>query len=152
MNYFEVNGTTTGVQTAPYTLAYFTAATNQSLFVTAAKVTARSDATNEQIRLVFQRISALGSPTATAVIPRPLGDQDNAAAFSAAIEVTAGEPTYASNTEINEDSGPSVTGWRYNPVVDERLEIRGGDSWGLRLLQAATDRDYTVVIIVAEVG
>lgn len=138
---------------ATRTLMYITAPSNRVVEILSIAVTNESNTTNQQLECTLQRISTLGSPTGTGVTPTPTEQNDQAAASTVVGNITASEPTYASGTEIGREGWPSLGGYRFQPVPEERPVIAGGVSWGLRLInQTPTAFDCVVRIVFREIG
>lgn len=102
----------TGVNSSPRTLMYITAPSGKVVELIEAHVTIHST-TDGQIEVAIQRITTLGTPTATAVTPTPheLGDQ--AAGSTVAANVTMDEPVYTAGKFFNLQSQPSRSGWHW---------------------------------------
>lgn len=139
--------------TAAKTLAYITAASTHAVTVLSAAVTNESNENNEQILVVWQRITTLGTPTATTLTPSKHESGDQAAACTVKGNVTASEPTtYTANTEIGGEGAPSLNGWYYNPAPEERFTIAPSASSGLRLINAMASSDLVVRVTFMEIG
>lgn len=143
--------------TAAKTLIYITAASGKPVDILSACVTNESNETNEQFLCCLQRVTSLGTPTATSVTPTKSEYNDQSAASTVKANVTASEPTYGANGQgaaIVDAVGlmgfPSLSGWFYQPTPEERLTIASGDTWGLRLLNAITSSDLCVEITFQE--
>jgi hypothetical protein len=157
-----------GVYTAQYriaavttakTLMYFTAATDKPIEVLSASVTNESNESNEQILCGFQRITTLGTPTATTVTPAKHEPGDQAAASTVKANVTASEPTYGSIAQgadiINAyglEGAASLSGWNFPPTPEERFTIKSGDSYGLRLVNTIASADLVVRVTFRELS
>jgi hypothetical protein len=150
-----------GVYTAPYkissvsaakTLMYLTAPSGKVVEILSASVTNASNETNEQMECVLQRITSLGTPTATAVTPVKHEAGDQASGSTVAGNVTASEPTYTSDTELGRQGFASLGGWWFQPTPEERPTVANGASIGLRLLTAPTSWDLVVSITFREIG
>lgn len=142
----------TSVDTAR-TLLYLTAPADGVLKIINAEVAAADDDVNEQMDIGFQRVNALGTPTATALTPTPHSVGDAAFGGTAAGNVTASEPTYLANTEIGRMGASSLGGWQYRPADDERPEVSPSATLGLRLITAQdTAKDLQVVVVFEEIG
>lgn len=139
--------------TAAKTLMYFTAASTHLLVILSASVTNPNIENNEQLHCVWQRITTLGTPTATTLTPSKHEAGDQAAACVVKGNVTASEPTtYTANTEIGGEGFPSLNGWYYNPAPEERFTIAPSASSGLRLINAMASSDLVVRVTFMEIG
>lgn len=157
-----------GVYTAAYriaavttarTLMYLTAPTNRVVEILSASVTDENNETNEQILCGLQRITTLATPTATTITPKPHENGDQAASSVVKANVTASEPTYpaiAQGADIPGAFGlegtPSLGGWFFDPIPEERPAIAGADSWGLRLVNAIAATDLVIRWTFREIG
>lgn len=107
--------------------------------ILSAAVTNANNNTREQLRCALQRISSYGTPTATSLTPKKHEQGDQASMAFGYGNVTASEPTYASNTEVGMKGFSSLAGWKFRPQRDGRMAVPpGGGSLavGLRLLDA----------------
>ena len=142
------------------TLFYITAASNRLVEVYTTEVSNESNETNEQLAICWQKVTSLGTPSATTVTPSKHESGDASPASTYKANVTASEPTYgliAQGAAIVDVIGlqghPSLSGYRFQPTPEERFIISGGDTWGLRLLIAPTSAiDIDVNITVREIG
>lgn len=153
MNTYKARIKIAGVTTAK-TLIYITAPATAVLRILRASITCEDEDTSEQICAQLNRISALGTPTATAITPKPTAE--NMAASAATVEgnVTASEPTYdAAGNELAHGGANKLAGWEYVPLLEERDVIKPGDSVGLRLVDAiANSSDIVAEIVFEEIG
>lgn len=136
------------------TLLYITATSSKVVEVLSTEVTNASNETNEQCEAVWQKITTLGTPTATTITPAKHEDGDQAATSTVKGNVTASEPTYGANTEIGYAGFPSLIGYRY-PSVDGEVEpfaIPPSGSYGLRLLNTPAAFDCVVRVTFRERG
>ena len=138
---------------AARTLLYLTAPSGKCVEVLSASVTNATNETNEQLECCLQRITTLGTPTGTALTPTKMEQGDQAAGSTAVGNVTASEPTYTSNTQIGRRGFPSLGGWEFAPVPEERPVIAPSESWGLRILAAPSSAiDADVRVVFREIG
>lgn len=155
---FKANYRIAGVTTAK-TLMYITVPSTIVVDILSAYVTNESNETNEQILCVLQRVTTLGTPTATTITPTKSEKGDQAAACTVKANVTASEPTYgaiAAGAAIVDAEGlsgvPSLSGWVYETTPEERQTIAPSDTWGLRLVNAITSSDLAIQINFQERG
>lgn len=148
---YTAGGKISGV-TAAKTLFYLTAPTNNCVRILSAYVTNSNNETNEQCEIAWQAIGTLGSPTATALTPTKHNGGDQAASTTAALNVTASEPTYSSNTQLAYYGFASLNGYAFQPTPDEAPILKGGVSWGLRLLNNPSSVDLVVNVTFEEIG
>jgi hypothetical protein len=144
---------------AARTLVYCTAAATHLLELLYTEVSNESNETNEQVVLAWQRITTLGTPTATTVTPTKAEKGDQAAASTWKANVTASEPTYGAIAQggaivdaVGLKGVPSLGGYIYAPAPEERQMFAASDSWGLRLLNAPTAFDLVLEVRFREVG
>src|SRR5688500_16898582 len=97
---------------AAKTLMYITAPAAKVVEILGAIITNASNETNEQCEATLQRISALGTPTGTALTPSKHENGDQAAGSTAVGNITASEPTYAANSEVGYEGFASLAGYR----------------------------------------
>lgn len=149
---YDANVKITGLNSAR-TLMYITPAANTIVMM---KYTSVTDATvtpvSQQIECKWQRVNALGTPTATALTPSPHETGDQAAASVVKGNVTASEPTYVANTDVGHESANVLAGWRYEPD-DEGQVMSPGSTWGLVLVSTpGTAFDANVLATFRELG
>lgn len=145
--------------TAAKTLMYLTAPSTAVVEILSASVTNESNETNEQIACALQRITSLGTPTATTVTPADHENLSPSASSTVKANVTASEPTYgavAQNADIvgafGLEGASSLGGWDFNPMPEERVIVAPSASIGLRLLNAITSADLVVRLTFREIG
>ena len=151
-----------GVYTASYdisavtarTLMYITAASTCVVKILKAVVTMRSDAAGEQVACGFQRVTTLGTPTATTVTPVAHENASATAASTVRGNVTASEPTYNTSSTFDKQGITNTLGFLHAPVEEEDfIYIPPSATVGLKFLEAATTApDVTVTITFRELG
>jgi len=134
------------------TLMYITAPSGAIVEVLSASVTNVDNDTNEQLECSIQKVSTLGSPTATSITPTRLESGGPTAGSTVAANITASEPSYATGVEVNREGWPSLGGWRYQPVPEERLHIGAGQTWGIRMLSTPVSHTSNVKVVFREIG
>jgi hypothetical protein len=132
------------------TLGYLTAPANKVVEIIGVTVTDESLATNNQMQVAIANISALGTPTATAVTPTPHEKGDQGAGSTTAFNVTANEPTYG--TTITQEGAALLVGYRHEPAPEERIYVAPSQSIGVRLITTPTAFDCDVRITFREIG
>lgn len=138
---------------AAKTLLYITAPANKVIEILSARIgSSGANVTNQQLEATFQKVSALGTPTGTALTPTKMEQGDQASGATVVGNVTASEPTYAANTEADKQGFSSLGGYQHAPVPEERIVIAGGDTWGLRILSTPTSLDVDVEVVYREIG
>lgn len=137
---------------AAKTLVYITAAAAKPVKILSAEITNASNETNEQCEACWQRVSSLGTPTGSSLTPSPHEQGDQAAAATVVGNVTASEPTYASNTQVGRKGFASIVGYAFQPTPEEQPIIQGGATWGLQILNSPTAFDCIVNVTFQELG
>lgn len=150
---YDANIKISGLSSAR-TLMLITAPATAVVKILSAKVTDASNATNQQLECCWQLVSSLGSPTSTGITPAKHERGDQAAASTVVGNVTASEPTYTANTNLDQGGFPSLAGWQHAPIEEERIIIAPGATYGLRLLSPSTptSQDTDVVVKFQEIG
>jgi hypothetical protein len=140
--------------TAAQTLLYITVPANKVVEVLSIDITNSSNETNEQCEATLHLVSSLGTPTAATITPSKLEQGDQAASSLVKGPVTASEPTYTSspNIEVGRKGFASLAGYQFAPVPEERPQLAGGASWGLRLLNSPSSVDLVVDFRFREIG
>lgn len=151
---YRISGVTTGK-----TLLYLTAPATAVIEILSASVSNENNETNEQALFVLQRITSLGTPTATTVTPADTEPLSAAAASTVKANVTASEPTYgaiAQNADIVGAFGlagiPSLSGWFFDPTPEERVYVPPSGSIGIRSVNTILSADLVVTLTWREIG
>ena len=128
---YVASTTFSSLTTGPQTLIQLTAPSTAVVELIRATVTVNNNATNEQLEIQIQRASvAGGSPTG--LTPAKTEDGDQAAGSTVGASPTS-EPTYTANKIIDRAGIPSVGGYVYNPVPEERPIIAPSAIVGLKI-------------------
>lgn len=133
------------------TLVYVTAPATAAIEIIRAWATNGSNETNEQIECVLQRVAS-GAPTATTITPAKHENGDQASAATSKGNVTAADFAYTANTEIGYMGVPSLPGYYYDPLPEERPIIPPSGTIGLRLLSTPAALDLICGITYREIG
>ena len=142
----------TGLASAK-TLMYITAPSSKVVEILEASVThPGSNVTNQQLEVAIQRVSSLGTPTATSVTPTPVEVGDAAAGSTVKGNVTASEPTYSSAVDGGREGYASLGGWRYQPQPESRFYIAPSGSVGVYMTSTPTSTDTIVRVVFREIG
>jgi len=155
MRVYTSSHKTSGSISTAKTLAYITSPSTAVVRLLRAEVVAPENDVNEQLDLCLQKITTLGTPTATTVTGSKHEAGDAAPAATTKFNVTASEPTYGSADVdvVGRKGAPSLAGWSYAPSEKEELVIPPSTSWGLRLLTAPdTGKVLTILLTWGEVG
>lgn len=140
--------------TAAKTLLYLTAPANKIVRILSIDVTGvGSNVTLQNLEFSLDRISTLGTPSATSNTPVPEEAGDQAAGSTVKVNVTASEPTYAS-TPVDQRGGPNIgPAYQFSPLPEERPVVGGGASVGLRVLTSTfASQDLVVQVKFQEEG
>jgi hypothetical protein len=140
---------------AAQTLIYITAPSDRFVRINWLAISNRALDSSEQLVAAVQRITTLGTPTATdgasAIVKCHSGIPD--AGSTVKYNVTASEPTYATGA-LNRAGFNSLEGYGYSPPKapkysgeDERPVLKPGESVGLRL----TESPSAAIDLVAEI-
>lgn len=139
---YEASGKISGLAAAE-TLLYITAPSTAIVEVLETKITNATNETNEQLEACWQKVNALGTPTATTLTPSEYEQGDQAAGSVVKLHVTASEPSYVANTELHREGFASLAGYRNAGEVI----IAPSASWGLRLL-TTTNTAFDAIVSV----
>jgi hypothetical protein len=121
-----------GVNTAR-TLLYLTAPAAKVVEVLSVSVTNVNVTAAEQLDIIFSKITTLGTPTATTIVPRPTETGDQACGSTSKANVTGSEPTYENPPYVDRQGASNAGGYYYDPLPEERPTIAPGDSYGVKL-------------------
>jgi hypothetical protein len=120
---------------------YIAPAANVHAEVLYVSVTNASNATNQQIECRVDRITTLGTPTATTVTPESHEPGDQAASAVVKANVTASEPTYRSDTggasALSAEGEPSLSGFFWEPAANRTILATNAKPVGVRLITAS---------------
>ena len=155
MRVYTSSHKTSGNISTAKTLAYITSPSTAVVRLLRAEVVAPDDDVNEQMDIGLQKITTLGTPTASSVTPTKHEAGDAAAGSTTKFDVTASEPTYGSADVdvVGRKGSPSLAGWSYMPSEKEELVIPPSTTWGLRLLtNLNTGKLLTILLTFGEVG
>jgi hypothetical protein len=136
---------------ASRTLLYVTAPATKAVEVLSAEVTNATIESNEQLECTWQRVTTLGTPTATTLVCAKHED-DMTAGSTVKGNVTASEPTYTADTELFRKGFPSVSGYEIGGIPEERFSILPSATAGLRMLSTPTAFDCIARVTFREIG
>jgi hypothetical protein len=140
--------------TTAKTLLYIETSATKPIEILSARVTCQDESTSEQIFCELNRITTLGTPTATTITPKPTEEGSAAFGGTCKANVTASEPTYDGESDAIASGGANkLGGWEYLPMPEERPIVGVNDDVGLRLIDAVpTSSDLTAEIVFREIG
>lgn len=150
---YKLTGTIASVTTAK-TLCYIETHATKPIEIYSASVDCTNEDTSEQIHLELNRISTLGTPTATTNVPKPTEEGSAAYGGVCKVNVTASEPTYDDISDAIAQGGTNkLGGWKYVPLPEERVTVAPADDVGLRLVDAiANSSTISFEITFREIG
>lgn len=146
-----------GLSTAK-TILYITAPATKTIELLSAQIDNATVETNEQLEAVWQKVTTLGTPTATTITPSKTEEGDQAATSTVKGNVTASEPTYgAESSGVYPDSHgrkgfASLAGYDFQPTPEERFYIPPSGTYGLRMISTPTAFDCIVTATFREIG
>lgn len=106
--------------------------------------------TSEQLAAEVSFVNVTGSPTGDSVTPTKHEIGDAAAGSTVTGDLDA-EPTSYLNP-IDKQGFNVLSGYRYDPIPEERPIVKAGSLIGLRLLTAPTAFDAYAQIVYREIG
>lgn len=107
---------------------------------------------SEQLSIAFTRVTTYGSPTGTTVTPEKHEAGDQAAA-STVLGNLSGEPTAYASVPLDKQGVNALSGYRYDPMPEERPTIAPSAAIGVRLLTTpSTPFDCSVAVVFREIG
>ncbi len=150
---YRLTGTVAAVTTAK-TLFYIETHATKPIEIYSCKVDCTNEDTSEQIHLELNRISSLGTPTATTDVPKPTEESSSAYGGVCKVNVTASEPTYDDISDAIAQGGTNkLGGWEYAPMPEERVIVGAADDVGLSLVDAvANSSTLSFEITFREIG
>lgn len=147
--------TATNPNASPRTMLYLTAPANKIVELIEAHMTFFVTDSSIQIEAAIQRITTLGTPTATAVTPikHELGDQ--AAGSTVGANVTASEPSYTAGAYFGLECQPARSGWHWyaRQAFGSPIYVANTASIGILLTQGITvTTTVDVSLVFREMG
>ena len=147
---YTANITITGLSTAK-TLLLLTAPSTAVLEILSVRLTNLANETNEQWSVGLFHVTTVGSPSGTSVTPEKHEKLDAASTTTATGNLSSEPTTYATNP-IDKDGPASLSGYRYDPLPEERPICPPSGAIGLRMLAAPTSVDVSAQIVFREIG
>lgn len=114
-------------------------------------VSNRTNETNEQLSIGLYKVVTLGSPGGTSATPEKHESLDSSAASTCTANLTSEPSSYSSNA-IDLQGVASLSGYRYDPIPEERPIVGPSQAVGVRILTAPTAFDCTVQVVFREIG
>jgi hypothetical protein len=140
----------TGLSSAK-TLLYIQAPATAVIEILSAMVTNLDTETSEQLSVGLFHVTTIGSPTGTSVIPEKHEKLDAASMATVLGDLTVEPTTYATNP-IDKQGINNLSGFRYDPLPEERPIIPPSGAMGLRMLVAPNSFNAAVSIVFREIG
>jgi hypothetical protein len=111
-----------------------------------------SNVTNQQLEACFQRVTTVGSAAGGAMTPSQMEVGDQASGSTLLSALTTEPTTYTANTQVGYQGFPSLGGYQFAPVPEERPVIPPAGIIGLRMLSTPTAIDLIVTVTYREIG
>ena len=125
---------------------------NTVVEILSARVTNRSNETNEQLEVELTRVATAGSPTGTSITACKSEDGDAASACTVIGDLSA-EPSSYATTPIDRQGMASLSGYDYTPIPEARAAISPSDYVGLRLITTPSSSfNCTATLTWREIG
>jgi hypothetical protein len=115
-------------------------------------VTQSSVVSAEQLDIGIQKVSSLGTPTATSVTPRPTEGISGASTCTVKANVTGSEPTYSGEV-FGRQGVANVAGYFFDPLPEQRPILGVSTTYGVRLF-STPGSSYTIDVEISwrEIG
>lgn len=128
---------------AAKTLMLFEGVASKEIEFTSIDVTTvGSNVTMQNLEIALDRVTTLGTPAGTSVTPNPAETGDQASAISVLANLTAEPTTYGARQDYQ--GAPSIGGYHYGGIPEERDGVPPSGNIGLRLLNAPTAADFII--------
>jgi hypothetical protein len=112
------------------------AGTNKGFAILSASLTQETSESSEQLAIAIWRLSASGSGGGTAPTARAL-DENETQGFGGTIEVgNTTQGTRATTEPLLREGFNALSGWKYVPVPEERIDVSGGGRMAIALVAA----------------
>jgi hypothetical protein len=140
----------TGLSTAK-TIMLLTAPATGVLEIISVNVTNSNTETSEMLEIGLYHVTTIGSPSGTAVTPEKHEKLDAAAAATVSGNLTV-EPTAYASKPIDKQGVNNLSGYRYDPLPEERPICPPSGAMGLRVLTAPASFNACVQVVYREIG
>jgi hypothetical protein len=147
---YTANINITNLTTAK-TVLLLTAPSTAVLEILSVRLTNLNNETNQQWSVGLFHVTTIGSPVGTAVTPEKHEKLDANSVTTASGNLTVEPTTYATNP-IDRDGSASLSGYRYDPIPEERPICPPSAAIGLRILDAPSSVDVSAQIVFREIG
>lgn len=140
-------------EAAATTMLWITAPSDAVVEIISTTFTFPNNDTNEQHECTWQRITAIGPAAGAAVVPNPTESGTGAFGGVCTVNLTGEPTTYTSATEHGYMGFPSLGGYIWEPVPEERLFMSPSSEHGFRLITApGAAVDVIVRCVFREIG
>lgn len=140
----------TGLSTAK-TLLHLQAPATGILEILSVNVTNLNTETSEQLEVGLYHVTTVGTPAGTSVTPEKHEKLD-AAAAATVLGNLSDEPTAYAAKPIDKQGVNNLSGYRYDPLPEERPVVPPSGAIGLRMLTAPNSFNASVQIVYREIG
>lgn len=140
----------TGLSTAK-TLLHLQAPSTGILEILSVNVTNLNTETSEQLEVGLYHVTTVGSPAGTSVTPEKHEKLD-AAAAATVLGNLSGEPSAYASKPIDKQGVNNLSGYRYDPLPEERPVVPPSGAIGLRMLTAPSSFNASVQVVFREIG
>lgn len=127
-------------QSTAITLLYLQCPATCAVELLSASVTNRSNETNEQMDVGIYHVTTIGSPaTSTSVTAQKTEIGDASSVMVAGTNLMGKlttEPTTYSSDPVDRTGNPSLGGYRFEPIPEERPVVGPSKAIGIRLMTA----------------
>lgn len=107
--------------------------------------------TSEMLNIGVYHVTTVGSPTGTSVTPEKHEKLD--ASSSATVTGNlSGEPTAYASKPLDKQGINNLSGYRYDPLPEERPIVPPSGAIGLRVIDAPASFNASVQIVFREIG
>jgi hypothetical protein len=138
---------------ATKTVILITAPSTTIVELLSASITDASNATNQQLAALWQKVTTIGSAAGTSLTPTKTEQGDQASASTVLGNLTVEPTTYTTNTGGGYRGFPTLGGWEWAPIPEERIYLAPSSVWGLRILTSTwTAQDTIVRFTYREIG
>lgn len=106
---------------------------------------------SEQLSIGIYRVTTVGSPVGTSVTPAKHENGDANSAVTCLVDLTV-EPTAYNAVAVDHEGVSNLSGYRYDPIPEERPTIPPTGAIGLRILSAPSSFNAVVQVVFREIG
>lgn len=133
------------------TILYLQAPSTACLEILSVSTSNLTSETSEQLSIGLYNVTTIGSPSGTSITPEKHENLDAAASCTAAGDLSV-EPSAYSSKGIDVQGINNLSGYRYDPMPEERPIVGPSRAIGVRMLTAPTSFDCRVQVVFREIG